>query len=369
MQPRPVVSPSFKRELELMCGQPLNVSRSGSATQEAFVLAAKGDIAGARALLEAPVLPTLLRLGAPNVLVMLAQAGTGLIETYFVGQLGTDALAGMALVFPVVMLMQMTSAGAMGGGIASAVARALGAQRRADADALVLHSIVIALGFGSGLSPVAPGTAGTLWAWLAFLVLQHWLSSTQLGLLIAAAMLIGWWACTVTAQHMQIADSGHIVWDEIAAFWLVLWLVLPAGWVMQLAAFGLFRAFDALKPEPMAWADRHFKGFGPRGGFGPGGPRGRRGHGRGRRGDVRAGILALLAERDMHGYEMIQEIAQRTDELVRTLPDLAPAQPGPNPMGGELFTVTEKRYVKGWNGLPVQVTQVDPQASVRMADD
>ena len=101
-----------------------------------------------KALLEAPILPTLLRLGAPNVLVMLAQAGVGLIETYFVGQLGTDALAGMALVFPVVMLMQMTSAGAMGGGIASAIARALGAQRRDDADALVLHSMVIALGFG-----------------------------------------------------------------------------------------------------------------------------------------------------------------------------------------------------------------------------
>jgi len=101
-----------------------------------------------RALLEAPILPTLLRLGAPNVLVMLAQAGVGLVETYFVGQLGTDALAGMALVFPLVMLMQMMSAGAMGGGIASAIARALGAQRRDDADALVLHALVIALGFG-----------------------------------------------------------------------------------------------------------------------------------------------------------------------------------------------------------------------------
>ena len=126
----------------------------------------------------------------------------------------------------------------------------------------------IALGFGSGLSPLAPGTAGTLWAWLAFGVMQHWLSNAQLGWVIAGAMLVGWWACTVTAQHMQIADSGHIVWDEIAAFWLVLWLVLPAGWGMQLAAFALFRAFDALKPEPMAWADRHFKGLGPRGGFG-----------------------------------------------------------------------------------------------------
>jgi putative MATE family efflux protein len=99
-------------------------------------------------LLEAPIVPTLLKLGAPNVLVMLAQAGVGLIETYFVGKLGTDALAGMALVFPVLMLMQMTSAGAMGGGIASSIARALGARRRADADALVLHALLIAVVFG-----------------------------------------------------------------------------------------------------------------------------------------------------------------------------------------------------------------------------
>jgi putative MATE family efflux protein len=101
-----------------------------------------------RLLLEAPIARTLLRLGAPNVLVMLAQAAAGLIETYFVGKLGTDALAGMALVFPIVMLMQMTSAGAMGGGIASAIARALGAQRRTDADALVWHSVLIACAFG-----------------------------------------------------------------------------------------------------------------------------------------------------------------------------------------------------------------------------
>ncbi len=100
-----------------------------------------------RLLLEAPIGRTLLRLAAPNVLVMVAQAAVGLIETYFVGKLGTDALAGMALVFPIVMLMQMTSAGAMGGGIASAIARALGAGRRQDADALVLHALVIALGF------------------------------------------------------------------------------------------------------------------------------------------------------------------------------------------------------------------------------
>ena len=99
-------------------------------------------------LLEAPIAATLLRLGAPNVLVMLAQAASGLIETYFVGKLGTDALAGMSLVFPVVMLMQMTSSGAMGGGIASAIARALGARKRETADALVLHAMLIAVLFG-----------------------------------------------------------------------------------------------------------------------------------------------------------------------------------------------------------------------------
>jgi putative MATE family efflux protein len=101
-----------------------------------------------RMLLEGPIVPTLLRLGAPNVLVMLSQAAVGLIETYFIGKLGTDALAGMALAFPVVMLMTMLSAGAMGGAIASAIARALGARQREDADALVMHAIVIGLGLG-----------------------------------------------------------------------------------------------------------------------------------------------------------------------------------------------------------------------------
>ena len=105
-----------------------------------------------RMLLEAPIGRALLKLAAPKIVVMLAQASVGLIETYFVGKLGVDALAGMALVFPVVMLMQMTSVGAMGGGIASSIARAHGAGRRTDADALVLHASVIALGFGVAFS-------------------------------------------------------------------------------------------------------------------------------------------------------------------------------------------------------------------------
>ncbi len=101
-----------------------------------------------RALIAAPILPTLLRLAAPNVVVMLIQSAIGLVETYFIGKLGTEALAGVSLVFPALMLMQMMSAGAMGGGISSAIARALGAGRRQDADALALHAMVIAVGFG-----------------------------------------------------------------------------------------------------------------------------------------------------------------------------------------------------------------------------
>jgi phosphatidylglycerophosphatase A len=126
----------------------------------------------------------------------------------------------------------------------------------------------IALGAGAGLSRLAPGTAGTLWAWAVFLLLQVWLNPLQMGVLIAVSTVVGWWACTVTAQHMGVADPGAIVWDEVIAFWLVLWLVTPATFGGQLAAFILFRYFDAAKPGPVRWADGLFKGFGWRGGWG-----------------------------------------------------------------------------------------------------
>ena len=101
-----------------------------------------------RRLLQGAIVPTLLMMAWPNILVMTAQASTGLIETWWVSRLGTDALAGMALVFPGFMMMQMLSAGAIGGGISSAVARALGAGRRDDADSLVVHAILVNLGLG-----------------------------------------------------------------------------------------------------------------------------------------------------------------------------------------------------------------------------
>jgi phosphatidylglycerophosphatase A len=116
----------------------------------------------------------------------------------------------------------------------------------------------VALGFGSGLSPRAPGTVGTLWAWVAFLVLDRWLGDAAWGAVIAGSLVVGLWACTLTARHLGTADPGPVVWDEVVAFWIVLWLLMPTGFWVQLAAFAMFRYLDAAKPGPVGWADRHF---------------------------------------------------------------------------------------------------------------
>jgi len=106
-------------------------------------------------LLTGPILATITRLSVPNIALVGAQAAVNVAETYFVGRLGTDALAGVTLVFPLVMLMQMMSAGAMGGGISSAIARALGGHRQADADAFAWHAVLIALLLGGGFTVAA----------------------------------------------------------------------------------------------------------------------------------------------------------------------------------------------------------------------
>jgi phosphatidylglycerophosphatase A len=130
----------------------------------------------------------------------------------------------------------------------------------ADARFLLAHPAhLIALGFGSGLSPLAPGTVGTLWAWLAFAVLDRWLDDAQWGVLLAAAFAVGWWACARSARDLGQPDPRTIVCDEVLAFWLVLWLLTPAGFWAQAAAFLLFRALDAAKPGPVGWADGLFK--------------------------------------------------------------------------------------------------------------
>jgi putative MATE family efflux protein len=162
-----------------MTVHPTNLKPVSQAAPVVVAAAEKRRDPRTRALLEAPITPTLLRLAAPNVVVMVAQASVGLIETYFVGKLGTAALAGVALVFPVVMLMQMMSAGAMGGGISSAIARALGGGRRDDANALSIHALaiggifgiafmVIVLGFGRPLYAVMGGSGDSLAAALTY---------------------------------------------------------------------------------------------------------------------------------------------------------------------------------------------------------
>ncbi|MFM1990519.1 MAG: Phosphatidylglycerophosphatase [Pseudomonadota bacterium] len=117
----------------------------------------------------------------------------------------------------------------------------------------------IALGFGSGLSPVAPGTVGTLWAWAAFVLLDPFLGDAAWATLIATSFAIGVWACGRTGRDLGVSDHGGMVWDEVVAFWAVL-LVVPDGFSAQLAAFFVFRVFDVVKPPPIRQVDRRVKG-------------------------------------------------------------------------------------------------------------
>lgn len=120
-------------------------------------------------------------------------------------------------------------------------------------------SRTIAFGFGSGLSPVAPGTVGTLWAWAAFLVGEYFLSTEDFLWIIGGGILLGCWICGHVSEELGKKDFGGIVWDEIVAFWLVLIFIMPTNIWMQIIAFALFRFFDAMKPGPIGMIDRHFK--------------------------------------------------------------------------------------------------------------
>lgn len=132
-----------------------NVSRNSvavAADASAADSAKARMLARRQTLLTGAILPTMLKLAIPTLIVLVVQTMVGIAETYFVSFLGTDALAGVALVFPVLMLMQMMSNGGIGGGVASAIARALGAGRKDEADALVLNALVLAVIFGAVFS-------------------------------------------------------------------------------------------------------------------------------------------------------------------------------------------------------------------------
>jgi phosphatidylglycerophosphatase A len=116
----------------------------------------------------------------------------------------------------------------------------------------------LAFGFGSGLSPKAPGTAGTLVAMipaLTLIALPLWASA----LLVFLAFLAGIYLCGEAAKRLGVHDHGGIVWDEFVGLWLVL-LMIPFGWVWWISAFALFRFFDIVKPWPIGWLDRRVHG-------------------------------------------------------------------------------------------------------------
>ena len=120
-------------------------------------------------------------------------------------------------------------------------------------------SRALAFGMGSGLAPFAPGTAGTLWAWAAFLIGEYFLSTEAWLWIIGVGVLLGCWICGQVSEELGKKDFGGIVWDEIVAFWFVLIFIMPANLWIQILAFALFRFFDAVKPGPIGMIDRHFK--------------------------------------------------------------------------------------------------------------
>jgi Na+-driven multidrug efflux pump len=122
-------------------------------------------MSGFSQLTTAPILPTIWRLSLPNLVAMVATALVSVAETTYVGQLGIASLAGMALVFPMVMLQQMLSSGAMGGGISSAISRALGTGDVERANDLVMHAVVISLSLSLFFTLLVEGLGPTLFAW------------------------------------------------------------------------------------------------------------------------------------------------------------------------------------------------------------
>lgn len=122
----------------------------------------------------------------------------------------------------------------------------------------------ISQGFGTGLSPIMPGTVGTLFAWLSFNVLsQRWpemFTPFHWAWIIGVGFLIGIFVCDRTGRALGVPDHGSMVWDEIIAMWLILLVIMPADIVTQCWAVFLFRLIDITKPPPIAYFDQHLKG-------------------------------------------------------------------------------------------------------------
>ena len=122
----------------------------------------------------------------------------------------------------------------------------------------------IAQGFGSGLSPIMPGTVGTLLGWVSFVLLTQryplFLTDLTWGVIIVLGFVLGIVVCKKTGRALGTPDHGSMVWDEIIAMWLVLLFLMPASFKTQCWAFFWFRLFDMVKPAPIAYFDARFKG-------------------------------------------------------------------------------------------------------------
>lgn len=117
----------------------------------------------------------------------------------------------------------------------------------------------IALGCGSGLVPIAPGTFGSLFGWISFVVLEARLGPSVCTWLVLGGFVVGVWACQRTGRDLRSPDHGAMVWDEVIAMWGVL-LFAPQTLAWQAVAFILFRFFDIVKPPPIRTIDRRWKG-------------------------------------------------------------------------------------------------------------
>ena len=163
------------------------------------------SLAPANPIVTAPLLGTIARLSLPNILAMVATAAVAVAETVYVGLIGTPALAGMALVFPVVMLQQMMSAGAMGGGVSSAISRAIGAGDEERARSLAFHAVLIAFGLGLAITILMLFCGRWLYAALGGRGEALDQALTYSGVVFAGALAI--WLCNLTASIIRGAGN------------------------------------------------------------------------------------------------------------------------------------------------------------------
>jgi len=224
-------------------------------------------------LLSAPIIPTLARLAAPGIVLALFQTAVSVADTYYIGRLGTESLAGLALVFPMVMLLQMTSAGAMGGGVSSAVARALGAGNRNAARKLVAHGLVIGLGgglaftilllgFGRELYGLLGGRGAPLEQAVAYSQVLFsgaalvWIANTLASLLRGSGNALGPALALAGAAVVQVPLSGALTlgWGPFPR------MGIAGAAVAYVAAFGLASVVMAvgvwksqLRPQRAHW--------------------------------------------------------------------------------------------------------------------